>query len=1344
VTEFVEVNLMRGVPEVVTASGEFPIANDAGARLLVRLSVGVAPPGMLHPFTTGGEPIRFASSDPAGHRGGDRVMHSALGYGAADEDAVEMRPAGEIRRALRTVLRRAGVPALYPVGRVEDRFDPDGFELDIDVVTVGNSVAVAARSDEMTLPGLMAAHRSLLAAYPVADDGFTPSSAVWSHLEVFGEAITALEAEVLISVLRRGQAEPTPQTSAAARRAGRRLADLGAERFDDRVAIAYLASAVDHGDLDTRWRLIERTIGTDTSDSVSAEKQRVRALLDPRRFGPVAFTTRRICRLYEATPWELGVEKAAVRTADAHGHLPFMSPGRPQRLLELALTAALEANGVTVIVLRGASGAGKSRLAYEVANALARDAWVVAPRSAEFTARVYDPSEHAVLTSNPQQPVILWLDDVELHIGTKQADGTTSGLTRSHIDHLREASVGRPMIVLATAGGKGYRVHQEAGTRAELQRLGLEIDQFMRHADVTIPVNGSIPRDTVAAALGDDAADEITTNGIGSYALRTEILSAFYLHGDWPSHIARPAGDWREGQALADALLSWRMAAADEPVDMDTARVLWAHFRERRGLYGPPDDSSWRAALDWATATAVAHQPLVHARADQSLDVNDHLRDISHAVALVEHLLRLEPLPARVAENPFEVGVRLHLDAPAIALEFYRRAMAAGDPHAANNIGALLVADRPDDATVYFRTAIEHGDSRAHRNLGVLLEKERPLEARQEYRRAIATGDTSAYVLLAKLIEPHEPQEALSLLRDGAQSGDTEAMLEYAIRCEDDAQARHVLELAGERGNARAVSRLALTYLDEDRDKALELFERAGRMGDPLGYFAKANCLDQQSESDSAEALELYRAAAEGGVPEAMFNVAAMLSERDPDEAEAYYERAVAHDHVGAMTNLGHRLRRRNPARAEELFRRAIACDEASASAAMSNLADLLLLEDDRDAATSLLRRAAELGDAHAMFNLAGLLIADHPDEAVPLLEAAGELEHADSIVHLSYLLRDREPERAKALMRRAADMGNPNAQNNLAIMLADDDPAEAEALYQAAAEGGQVTAMVNLARGLLNRDTPRALRLLRRAASAGNADAAELLVDLVEPTGDDVPEATAMVNHAVRLLDEDPATAGRLMESAAALGNPTAIVNLAVMEMDTDHERALLLLEAAVAAGSGRAMLYLADVLAGSEPAAAETLLRRAAAQGEPGALTQLALHIERQDPSEAFSLFEVGAADGDPSAMLQLARLLLPSDRDAAIAWLRQASAAGDREAMHNLGVLLWEEGLREGLEYFQQASDAGNPSSSLNLGLLLEEGNPDEALRYFERAAEAGVERAVTHIEDIRRRRGADGAL
>lgn len=1340
-SEFVEVNLLRPIPEVVTAAGEFPVGSDAAARLLVRLCVGVsARGGEGGPFKLGSDPIRFANPDPAVRRGADRAMHELLQY----DDSTALVKAGEVRRALRTVLERAGVRDLYPVGGDDDRLDLERYGLFVDLVAVGNAAALAA-SDAVEVGSMTGAHQALVEAYSLDEGGLTRGAVVWPHLEVVERAIVDVERRLLSALLAAADGGTGPEVSAAVRRAGRRLLALGVDEADEDALGAYLASAVDRGDLQARWRQIEEAFPS-VPVRLRDVKERQGAQHDPGRFGAAAFTTRRVCRVGEATPWELGVEKAAVEAADAAGVLPFVSPGGPQQRLEDALADALAADGLTVIVLRGASGTGKSRMAYEAARSVAPGAWVVAPRDAEFAAAVCDPGEHAVLRTHPGEPVILWLDDVELHVGAEVEGTVRPGLTLAHLERLREAGPDRPVVVLATAGGKGYRTHKEAGERVDLRRLGFEIDRFIKRADVLIPISGAVERGSAVAVLGEDAAEEIAETGIGSYALRTEILGALYQTGDWPLHLEAPAGERREGLALADSLLAWRVAVTDEAVEPDLARSLWARFRGRRDLQSPADDGAWKSAVGWATAPPVPHQPLVRTRPDGLFDVNDNLRAVADIAFLAEHLLRQEDLLETVALKPFEIGLRLHLPAPDAALACYRRAMEMGDARAANNIGALICDERPEDAEVYFRRAIEAGDPRGHFNLAKMLEAEHPDRARKELRKAVSGGFLEAFALLAKLIED-DPEEAILLLREGARRGDPDAMVEYAHRTfdQDEEEAKYLLETAMERGSSKAALRLGIAHAEEDLKDALELFERAGRMGEPVGYLAAASYLanleGEETEERRSARIDLCQAAGDAGLVDGMFNAAVLLHDLDPDLADSYYERAVAAGSAAAMNNLGHRLRKRDPRRAEELFRRAIELGGEEELSAIQNLADLLL-EDRRDESIALYRRAAAMGGDRAMFNLAGILVDEQREEAIGLLEGAVELGHTDAMVHLGFLLLDGDLDRGLALMRQAAELGNDNAQNNLGTMLEDEDPVEAERWYRKSIEGGNLRAKANLGRLLSKTDSRQAIRLWEEAAGEGDSLAAELLVERVvnldeEGALDEVPDATLMSISAVDALDAgDREKARRLMESAARLGNFNAMVNLAMLEADQDPEWAIELLRTAAEAGYARGMLHLGRWLAETEPTEAKKLFREAAARSEPGALVELGRLIAQRDPDEALPIFREAAADGDPEAMFDLAALLFDSDRPTAIEWLRQAAAAGVPAAMHNLGVLLFEEKNREGLEFFEKASEAGYVSSSMNMGLLLKKIDPEKALIYFRRAADAGSEAGRDYVAEIER--------
>jgi hypothetical protein len=155
-----------------------------------------------------------------------------------------------------------------------------------------------------------------------------------------------------------------------------------------------------------------------------------------------------IGRLRDVDPHDLGVDPEVI---DSWSYVA--------RRVDAALRAALaDARGkrkVSLIVVRGPSKAGKSRTLYQAASEVVGDAWMVAPTDAGSLTELIKPGGLPALEFGP---VVLWLDDVEDFVR-----GGAQGLTPAALNHLGEWE--RPVVVLATSGGKGLRNLQDDARR---------------------------------------------------------------------------------------------------------------------------------------------------------------------------------------------------------------------------------------------------------------------------------------------------------------------------------------------------------------------------------------------------------------------------------------------------------------------------------------------------------------------------------------------------------------------------------------------------------------------------------------------------------------------------------------------------------------------------------------------------------------------------------------------------------------------------------------------------------------------------------------------------------------
>ncbi|MFB7278918.1 tetratricopeptide repeat protein [Streptomyces hydrogenans] len=210
---------------------------------------------------------------------------------------------------------------------------------------------------------------------------------------------------------------------------------------------------------------------------------------------------------------------------------------------------------------------------------------------------------------------------------------------------------------------------------------------------------------------------------------------------------------------------------------------------------------------------------------------------------------------------------------------------------------------------------------------------------------------------------------------------------------------------------------------------------------------------------------EELRAAASRGEARAMLELGDLAAlERDANRALSWWAKAVeAGDDLAAYRLADLHQVLGDTENASRYFRRAV---DAGVPGAANDFALFLISRGD-DAGHELLLRAAEEGDALAMYNLAS--------------QAA---ERGDV----------REKERWS---RASAEAGHPEGAYSLGLLSSErGDLEEAETWYRAAAEGRHPNAMFNL--GLLLRergDFDGAEHWYGRAAAAGDAQAAQNLV---------------------------------------------------------------------------------------------------------------------------------------------------------------------------------------------------------------------------------------------------------
>lgn len=460
-------------------------------------------------------------------------------------------------------------------------------------------------------------------------------------------------------------------------------------------------------------------------------------------------------------------------------------------------------------------------------------------------------------------------------------------------------------------------------------------------------------------------------------------------------------------------------------------------------------------------------------------------------------------------------------------------------------------------------------------------------------------------------------------------------------------------------------------------------------------------------------AVAAFRISATAGDVGGMLALSVALDEqRNSDEAEAWLTRAAKHGYAPAMAVLGCRLQRRdNDAEAERWYRLAAEQDEPLS---MVNLGTLCERQGDRAQAEAWYRRAAEQGLWHAMHNLAQLIEPGNPDEAITWRVAAAGSGHPVPLYALGAALQERGMgELAEQSFGQAVDAGSSIAMIALGILHQERQDLEAAKIwYERAAEKGELGGKVHLGKLLISiSQTPAGTKLLTDAAASGSSEAMLALASTLLEQGD--------IDGAEGWL-------------ASGAGADNVLCMLMLGNLLEDSRGNDLAAEAwyrrAADAGSALAMGTLGALFeSNGEVAEAAHWYRRSADAGEPLAMVSMGRLLESQsDLDQAQIWYQAAANVGHTAGMASLGRLLAETGNDSdSETWLRKAAADDDVDAMLDLGVLLAaNDRTLEAETWYQRAADQGSSTAATNLGILYDSrSDSDQSLHWFRLAAELG---------------------
>jgi tetratricopeptide (TPR) repeat protein len=486
------------------------------------------------------------------------------------------------------------------------------------------------------------------------------------------------------------------------------------------------------------------------------------------------------CRAARARAVEYGVDVEAL-PAGAPWH--YVERDFEQQL-RAAVAAALSGEGPRLVLLSGETKSGKTRAAFQLLEWVGlRDAWLVVPREGASVEALL----RAGALPRSWRPLVVWLDDLEQY-ASADAGGLREGT-------LRNLECDRPVVLLATAGGRG-------GGSTDRGQLADPIEQLRAlAARIDVPVKltpGELAR--AGRFYGPALMGEIEQVGL---ARRMVAI------GELREKLLGSHDDCRAGFAVTRAAIDWRRAGAQRPLSVDQLRALYRHYlpddldpdeelfesglrwarepltstrislvrRAAEGGYEPYDLAVEVASHEWPDVTPEALRQIMDlAEPRDCFQMATAAFDAGDSALALDLLVRAERSEDRrlAATSAFNTGVLLADIGDTAAAEIaYRRADERGSQRGAFNLGQLLRhRGELKDAEAAYRRADERGSSEGAVNLGVLLERRGDLAgAEAAYRRGEERGSRKGAGNLARLLAGRDELTGVEALKPATSNG---------------------------------------------------------------------------------------------------------------------------------------------------------------------------------------------------------------------------------------------------------------------------------------------------------------------------------------------------------------------------------------------------------------------------------------------------------------------------------------------------------------------------------------------------------------------------------------------
>jgi TPR repeat protein len=449
---------------------------------------------------------------------------------------------------------------------------------------------------------------------------------------------------------------------------------------------------------------------------------------------------------------ETSAETAAL---ELPARVPLYVPRDLDATLDKALRAALARGGL--VLVRGDSTAGKSRIAFEAMRRLPADLWLLIPYRRD--------SLRKLLAGGVKfRDVVVWLNDLEFHLG---AGGLDVGLLRRLV-----GDGDRRVVVLATMRASEYNKrspeHEHDQPEPERDVLRAERELLDQAVDFELPRQFSAAEQQRARDLDWDPRIAVALDHGDRYGLAEYIAAGPRLWRRWRS--ARDPGspaDAHAGAAMVAAALDCRRAGLSRPVSEELLRELYrdSAYLDPRAA-GRLDPAVFEQGLAWATKVVQGASALLTRESEaDGYEVFDYLLDTVQAdpdawsvpPRVWEHLLS-----DLQVDDALAVGLAAYqADEHGVAERAWQLAADADHHDAQYNLGILL-QQRGDleEAEQWYRRAADAGHHDAEYNLGALLKDlERLEEAEHWLRRAADAGHHDAESAFRALLEQRNNQQ---------------------------------------------------------------------------------------------------------------------------------------------------------------------------------------------------------------------------------------------------------------------------------------------------------------------------------------------------------------------------------------------------------------------------------------------------------------------------------------------------------------------------------------------------------------------------------------------------------